>query len=96
MSENTDRTRVQAYAEWNGRTPTAAELAEYWAEGRQRRRREFRIVDTGETTHDEIHADDAYCRGATVHYRDHGPTESPGPWRVYGTADYVDDPPRET
>ena len=31
-------TRVQAYAEWNGRTPTAGELEEYWAEARRQRR----------------------------------------------------------
>ena len=88
--------RVQAYANWNGRTPTAAELAEYEAEGQRRRRqrREFRIVDedgTATSTRDEIAADDAHCRGATVHYRDHGPhDEHPGPWRVYGTAEYAD------
>ena len=53
--------------------------------------REFRIVETGETTRDELAADDAYCRGATVHYRNHGPhDETPGPWRVYGTAPFVD------
>ena len=94
--------RVQAYANWNGRTPTAAELAEYEAEGQRRRRqrREFRIVDedgTATSTRDEIAADDAHCRGATVHYRDHGPhDEHPGPWRVYGTAEYADvDDPRD-
>ena len=35
--------------------------------------REYRIVETGETTRDELAADDAHCRGRTVHYRDHGP-----------------------
>ena len=30
--------RVQAYADWHGRTPTAEELATYETEGRQRRR----------------------------------------------------------
>ena len=29
---------IQAYAEWHGRTPTPAELAEYQAHGRRRRR----------------------------------------------------------
>ena len=30
--------RVQAFAAWNGRTPTAAELAEYWTQARRQRR----------------------------------------------------------
>ena len=35
--------------------------------------REYRIVETGETTRDELTADDAHYHGRTVHYRDHGP-----------------------
>lgn len=89
---------MQAYARWHGRTPTPAELAEYEAEGHQRRRdlenatREYHLIETGGTTRDAVAADDAHCRGETVHYRDHGPhDETPGPWRVYGTANYVDE-----
>lgn len=54
--------------------------------------REYRLAETGETTRDELAADDAYCRGAIVHYRDRGPHETPGPWRVYGTSEYVEPP----
>ena len=51
--------------------------------------REYRIVEEGATasTRDAIAADDAHCRGAVVHYRDHARhDETPGPWRVYATA----------
>ena len=51
---------------------------------------EFRIVETGETTRDEVTADDAHCSGQTAHYRNHGPhDEAPGPWRLYGTSEYA-------
>ena len=33
-----DTGRVQAYAEWNGRTPTSEELADYWVSARRQRR----------------------------------------------------------
>lgn len=54
--------------------------------------REFRVIEdsASTSTRDEIAADDAHCRGATVHYRDCGPHEAPGPWRVYATAEFVD------
>ena len=53
--------------------------------------REFRIVETGETTRDETAADDAFVWGYDVHYREHDPhDETPDPWRVYGTAEFAD------
>ena len=53
-------------------------------------RREFRIIETCETTRDALAADDAHCSGQTVHYRQHGPhDETPGPWRVYGTSEFA-------
>ena len=56
--------------------------------------REYRIVETGETTRDELTADDAHCRGRSVHCRDHGPhDETPlGPWWIYGTVEFADAP----
>ena len=53
-------------------------------------RRQFRIIETCETTRDALAADDAHCSGQTVHYREHGPhDEEPGPWRVYGTSEFA-------
>ena len=56
--------------------------------------REHRILETGETTHDELTADDAHCRGQTVHYRDHGShDETPlRPWRMYRAAEFASAP----
>ena len=37
--------------------------------------KEYHIVSDGTaiSTRDELVADDAHCRGCTVHYREHGP-----------------------
>ena len=44
--------------------------------------REYHIISDGTaiSTRDELVADDAHCRGCTVHYREHGPyDETPRP-----------------
>ena len=56
--------------------------------------KEYRIGSDGTaiSTRDEIVADDAYCRGCTVHYRDHDPyDETPDPWSVYATGEFAED-----
>ena len=55
--------------------------------------REYRIAEPDGSRHetrDPLAADDAHCRGAVVLYRDHGPHETPGPWRVYATGEYAE------
>ena len=46
--------------------------------------REYRHVESGMRTRDELVADDWHCAGMTVHYRDAG-----GPWKVYATGEYA-------
>ena len=56
--------------------------------------REDRLVRDGRATsnRDTVVADDAHCRGCTVHYSAQGPyDETPSPWRVYATGEFAED-----
>lgn len=56
------------------------------AEGANLNGDEHHLVEHNEITRDALAADDAHCRGESIHYRNDDPA---GPGRVHGTGEYT-------